>query len=67
MAPPVARTTARMNGKWQTAQSDVPAPTFGDYGKQAVNSLAFQADFLSSWGWLAALGGTGHAAAFSRR
>src|SRR5688572_15593320 len=48
MAPPVARTTARMNGKWQTAQSDVPAPTFGDYGKQAVNSLAFQADFLSS-------------------
>jgi hypothetical protein len=37
-----------MDGKWQTAQSDVPAPTFGQYGKQAVNSLAFQAISLSA-------------------
>jgi hypothetical protein len=37
-----------VNGRWQTAQSDVPQPTFGHYGKQAVKPLAFLMDFACS-------------------
>jgi hypothetical protein len=38
---------ARVNGMWRTARSDVPALTFVHYGKQAVNPLARQTEFVS--------------------
>jgi hypothetical protein len=42
------RRRARAKTNRSTARSDVPASTFGHYGKQAVNPLAFLMDFLLS-------------------
>jgi len=44
MTPPASPDDGAHEGKVETAQSDVPAATFGHYGKQAVNPLALLAD-----------------------
>ena len=48
MTPPASPDDGAHEGRVETAQSDVPAATFGHYGKQAVNPLAFLADLLPS-------------------
>ena len=44
MTPPASPDDGAHEGRVETAQSDVPAATFGHYGKQAVNPLALLVD-----------------------